>query len=337
MVPHVDGGYRTFVNQLVPHLESAGHQVERIWLPFSGDPNSMLAEIAGFRMMDLENVCDRVICCRPPAHAIKHSQKVIWFIHHERIFYDLWDSEYNPIPKTAYWEKFRQTLFDLDKRTLEEAHLVFANSRVVASRLHHFNGIHAEVLYPPIDNPVVVESLGYGSELLFICRIEHHKRQHLAIQAMAMTQTPVRLRIAGASQNLAYLASLHEEVQRNGLQDRVTVDGRWISEGEKHHLLAQALGVVYLPLDEDSYGYPTLEGASARRATVSAHDSGGVSEFIVDGQCGLLTEPTPSALAEAFDRLWLDRGLAERLGAAAQARVCTLGINWEHVVARLTA
>lgn len=336
-VPHIEGGYRMFVDQLAPELEKAGHKVEKIWLPFSGDPTTMFAEMIGFRMMNLENICDMVICCRPPAHVIQHSRKVIWFIHHERIFYDLWNSEYNDIPRTPYWHSFRKNLMQADKNALHEAYAVFSNSRVVADRLLNFNDVKAEILYPPLDCTKDFSSEVYGPELLFVCRIEHHKRQHLALEAMSLTRTPVRLRIAGKSQNHEYLTSLNAFVTKHGLQDRVTIDARWISEGEKRHLLSQALAVVYVPLDEDSYGYPTLEAAQSSRPIVSVTDAGGVGEFVEDERSGLLTAPDPAALAAAFDRLWNDRALARTLGTGARKRVDSLQISWDHVVARLTA
>lgn len=337
VVPHVDGGYRMFVTQLVPALERAGHSVEMVWLPFSGDPNTMFAEMVGFRMMNLDQIFDLVICCRPPAHIVKHRRKVVWFIHHERIFYDLWDSRYNPLPKSAYWNSFRAQLMRADTNCLGEAHRVLSNSQVVADRLKAFNDVEAEVLYPPLAIDAAFESHAYGSELAFICRIEDHKRQHLAVKAMSLTKTPVRLRIAGKSMNPAYVASLNALLEQHGLQDRVTIDHRWISEGEKRHLLSTALGVVYIPIDEDSYGYPTLEAASAERPVITVQDAGGVGEFVNDGVSGLVTEPAPEALAAAFDRLWSDRKLATKLGKGARRRMDTLSISWDHVVERLTA
>ena len=101
--------------------------------------------------------------------------------------------------------------------------------------------------------------------------------------------------------------------------------------------MATALACAYVPFDEDSYGYPTIEAAHARRCTITVADSGGVPEFVTDGVTGLLTEPEPVALAEAFDRLWSDRGLAERLGGGAEARLAALGINWDSVIQKLLA
>ena len=337
IVPHIKGGYRDFVEQLAPKLEKAGHKVEKIWLPFSGDPETMFAEMIGFRMMRLENICDMVICCRSPAHVIKHPRKVIWFIHHERIFYDMWDSEYNKIPKTPYWHSFRNNLMNADTNALQEASSVFCNSKVVADRMLKFNGIKAEVLYPPLGDTKNFTSEIYGPELLFVCRIEHHKRQHLALEAMLQTQTPVRLRIAGESQHYEYGSFLNSFVTKHRLQDRVTIDARWISEGEKRHLLSQALAIVYVPFDEDSYGYPTLEAAQACRPIISVTDAGGVGEVIEDGRSGLLPASNATALAAAFDCLWNDRVLAKTLGMGARKRVDTLKIDWNNVVARLTA
>lgn len=336
-VPHVDGGYRMFVNQLAPELESRGHLVEKVWLPFSSNPDTMFEEMAGFRMMDLNSIFDMIICCRPPAHVIQHRRKVVWFIHHERMFYDLWETEYNQLPKSPYWNSFRDQLMRADTKTLKEAHALFSNSKVVADRLKTFNGLDAEVLYPPLADANQFGSGKYGDELLFVCRVEGHKRQHLAIEAMVHTTTPVRLRIAGLSQSVHYPKSLQEMIERHSLQDKVTLDSRWISEDEKRSLLSNALASIYVPLDEDSYGYPTLEAAASARATVTTTDAGGVVEFVQDGSSGIVAKPEPEALANAFDRLWVDRTLAERLGKGAKRRMNSLQIQWDHVVARLTA
>lgn len=322
---------------LAPRLEEAGHKVENVWLPFSSDPATMLTEMAAFRLANYESSFDMVICTRPPAHIIRHSRKVLWFIHHERIFYDLWDSEYNQLPRTDRNIALRDAIRTADMVGIAEAKTIFANSRIVAERLRTFNQVKAEILYPPIADDFRPVSAIYGDELLFNCRLADHKRQHLAIEAMGRTKTPVRLRVVGRAHSSDYLGRLRTEIKTLQLDDRITLDDRWISEGEKRHLLTQALASVYIPFDEDSYGYPTLEAAHARRATISTTDAGGVQEFIRDGKNGLLCEPTPDALAAAFDRLWGDRAFAQRLGEAAEATVASMKINWRRVVERLTA
>jgi len=77
----------------------------------------------------------------------------------------------------------------------------------------------------------------------------------------------------------------------------------------------------------------TLEAFLARKPVVTARDSGGPLEFVIDGVNGLVCEPSPEALADAISRLDGDRGLAASLGDAGcdRARLVT----WDGVVERL--
>jgi glycosyltransferase involved in cell wall biosynthesis len=262
---------------------------------------------------------------------------VCWFIHHVRVFYDLWDTRYRPVPDNAHFRGLRGILIEADTAALKEAQHLFSNSQVVTDRLDRYNGLKAEVLYPPIFQPERFRSGDYGEEIVSVCRLEHHKRQHLLIEALSATRTEVRLRLCGASAGQDYVASLYDTARRLGVEDRVIIDPRWIDEEEKITALETALASAYAPLDEDSYGYPTLEAAHARRCTITVSDSGGVQEFVQDGVNGFVVAPEPEALAHVFDRLHSDRTLAAQLGAAAHDRVTELGIDWETVVSRLLA
>ncbi|WP_245439575.1 glycosyltransferase family 4 protein [Microvirga aerophila] len=336
-IPLVQGGGRFIVDWLAPKLVEAGHEVETVWIPQVDDPATLFQQMLAFRLMDLNDSFDRVITFRPPAHVVRHHTKIVWFIHHIRQFYDLWETDYNPLPRTAYWEAYRANLKTADTKALDEAHKIFTNSAIVQKRLKTFNGVDAEVLYPPVLAPERFFAEAWGGEIAFICRVEHHKRQHLAIEAMKLTRTPVRLRIAGRSASAEYADYLRKLIALRELEDRVTLDLRWISEGEKTSLLSTALAAIYVPLDEDSYGYPTIEAALARKTTVTVSDSGGVPEFIIDGVSGIVADPDPAALADAFDRVWTDRKLARDLGQNAYQRLAELRIHWEHVIERLTS
>src|SRR5688572_11257455 len=93
-VPFIHGGARFIVEWLETKLCEHGHQVERFYLPFVDAPQQLLEQIAGFRLIDLSERCDRLITFRPPSYVIQHPNKVVWFIHHIRVFYDLWTSPY---------------------------------------------------------------------------------------------------------------------------------------------------------------------------------------------------------------------------------------------------
>lgn len=335
--PLVPGGARFIVDWLEQKLLERGHKVEVVYIPSSDENELILPQMNAFRLMRLEDSFDRVITFRPPAHVVRHSRKVVWFIHHLRLFYDLWDTPYRPFPDNLPNRGLRNTIMRADTAALREAYRVFTNSQVVAERLQRFNGVTGEVLYPPVLNPTLFRSEEHGDEIVSVCRFVHHKRQHLLIEAMRYTRTPVRLRLCGQGMGPAYAGSLRAMVAEHGLEGKVHIDERWISEEEKADVLATALASAYAPYDEDSYGYPTIEAAHAERCTVTVTDSGGVSEFVTDGMTGLLAEPEPEALAKSFDRLYADRALARRLGVASRERVAALGIDWDTVIGKLLA
>lgn len=336
-VPLVNGGGRFIVEWLREKLEERGHRVEVVFVPSTENPDTVLQQMAAFRLMRLEDHFERVVTFRPPSHVVRHSRKVVWFIHHMRIFYDLWDTEYRGMPDRAPQRALRAAIIRADTAALRGAHRVFTNSRVVGERLQRFNGIASEVLYPPVLRPEMFAGGEHGDEVVCVCRVEHHKRQHLLVEAMRHTRTPVRLRLCGTGTNPDYVASLRRIAAEGGVEDRVAVEDRWITEEEKAARLEGALASAYVPLDEDSYGYPTIEAAHAQRCTVTLSDSGGVAEFVLDGVTGLVASPEPEAIAAAFDRLHADRALARRMGRNAAGRVAELGIDWDTVVEKLLA
>ena len=79
--------------------------------------------------------------------------------------------------------------------------------------------------------------------------------------------------------------------RRRGVGDRVELIARWISEEEKADLLSRCAGLMYIPFDEDSYGYPTLEAYHSGKPVLSCTDSGGTREIVEDGVTGLMTAP----------------------------------------------
>lgn len=334
-MPLIQGGGRFIVDWLREKLEERGHKASVIYIPSTEDPDTILQQMTAFRMIKLDEYFDTVVTFRPPSHVVRHPNKVIWFIHHIRVFYDLWDSPYRPVPDLAPWRALRASIVRADTTALREARRVFTNSHVVGSRLRQFNDVASEVLYPPVLNPELFRSGEYGDEIVCVSRIEPHKRQHLLIEAMRHVHSGVRLRLCGLSANPDYLGTITRLLSQDGLSERVTLEHRWISEAEKASRLEHALAAAYVPVDEDSYGYPTVEAAHASRCTVTLTDSGGTLEFIQDGINGRVVPPEPQAIAEAFDALYASRQDARRMGQAAHERINTLGISWDPVIAKL--
>lgn len=334
-VPFINGGARFIVEWLEQKLLEGGHQVERIYLPFSDYPADLLAQMAAYRSLKIDGA-DRVICFRPPAHLVRHPNKVLWFIHHFRAFYDLWNSEWAPI-HTRYNQSLRRAVFQADGIALREARAIFTNSRLVQQRLKDFNNMDSSVLYPPLLDPTVYQNAGYGDEIVYISRLVPHKRQRLLVEAMAHVQTAVKARICGEDLGGMYSEELSRLASTLGVSDRVSIENRWISEQDKRDLMARSLAVAYFPLDEDSYGYPSLEGAHSSKPLLTTSDSGGVLEFVVHEQNGLICQPSAEAIAASLDRLYRDRPLVEALGFEANQTVERLRINWANVMDHLLA
>jgi glycosyltransferase involved in cell wall biosynthesis len=336
MIPFVRGGSRNIVEWLAITLREAGHQVEIVYLPEIDNPETLFQQMMAFRWVDLESA-DRIICFRPQAHLIPHPHKILWFIHHVRAFYDLWDTQYRSFPDDEKHRGIRDALHSVDDQALLEAKAVFTNSQVVSTRLQRYNGVDSEILYPPIFQPERFHCSGQNDEILYVSRLEHHKRQHLLVEAMAYTKTPVRLRLLGSSGGAEYPKSIEEKIKATGLSGRVVLENRWITEEEKVEQFAKCLATAYLPVDEDSYGYPSLEASHSSKAILTTTDSGGVLELVQDGVNGFIADPTPASLALAMDKLYLDRANTEAMGVNAKQRLADLNISWKHVMERLLA
>jgi glycosyltransferase involved in cell wall biosynthesis len=95
--------------------------------------------------------------------------------------------------------------------------------------------------------------------------------------------------------------------------------------------------VVYFPLNEDSYGYPSLEAHAARKAVLTTTDAGGTCELIVNGHNGFITPPDPELIGSAMDKLYNDRQATQEMGRAGERRIEELRITWDNVAARLLA
>lgn len=335
--PFVRGGATLIVDWLAATLAEHGHDVETLRFPFSDDPSQILEESLAFRLIDLSQHGDRLITIRTPAHLLPHPRKVVWFIHHYRAAYDLWGTKYQSIPNTEEGAACRRAIISADNLGLGEARRVFSNSKVVKERLKTFNGIEAEVLYPPLlqpDNPFPPRYEGF---CLYLSRLAPHKRQALAIESLRYTRTPVKVVIAGPSEDgsLQYPMELRMLAAKYKVEDRVIFREQWIPETEKFELYSRCLAVLYFPHDEDSYGFPSLEAHAAHKAVITTSDAGGTRELITDGQNGWICPPDPELIASRMDQFFGDRELARTMGHEGSQRVLDMGIGWDNTVQRL--
>jgi glycosyltransferase involved in cell wall biosynthesis len=342
--PFVRGGAEAHAEGLRRALLQAGHEVDIAAIPFQWHPpERILDSMLACRLLDVREcsgvATDLLIGLKFPAYLMEHPRKVLWILHQHRAAYDLWGHPLGDLHRFPIGAQVREAIVEADRKLIPAARAVFANSRNVARRLHRYCGIESQPLYhpPPHAERFDCTPAGTAAEdfLFFPSRLNRSKRQELVVEALTLTRQPVVVCFSGVADEPAYAEELRALAESRGVERRALWLGN-LSEEEKLARYAQALAVVYPPVDED-YGYVSLEAMLSSKALITCTDSGGPLEFVEPGATGLVADPTAASLAEAMDRLWEARSEARCMGQAGRERYAGMGISWENVVASLLA
>jgi glycosyltransferase involved in cell wall biosynthesis len=335
--PFIDGGAEYLIHGLHRALSQVGHAVARISIPFRFGPlEQVWRSIQLWESEDLTLLngqeADRVICFQFPAYYLNHPSKALWLLHQYRVAYDLWDTPFGAqFRQDSGATLLRESIIEKDTINLARCSPRLTIAANVSARLERYNGIPSLPVYHP---PYMAERFYCTSPEAYVfvpSRLEETKRQELAIRAMKYVTTGLIAVICGEGGQRQKLEQLTEELQ---LRDRVKFLGK-VSEEEKLGLYAHCLCVFFGPFDED-YGYVTLEAMLAAKPVVTCLDSGGPLEFVVHEQTGLVVEPSPDAIAHAFDSLNANRQNAAAMGRHALAHYSDLRISWESILCKLT-
>jgi glycosyltransferase involved in cell wall biosynthesis len=332
----VHGGHTVIADETCAALRRAGFAAELLITPqnrfgrqFSAYLATWLTDVA--ETADGQPV-DQVISFRFPSYAVRHPRHVCWLNHRMREYYDLWERFTSGIGRRGRLkERVRRGAMHLVDRALLTRNVtrLIAQSRTIQQRLVRFGGISSEVLYPPApERPYRTDE--FGDYIFAVSRLHPLKRLDLLVDAAAkMRNTSVGVKIAGEGEDRPRLEEL---IARRGLEGRVVLLGR-ISDDELVEHYARCRAVFFAPWNED-YGFVTLEAFRSGKAVVTAPDSGGPAELVLDGTTGFVVDPTPERMAGCLDRLAADPGLAERLGLAALPVAARH--SWAHAVDVLT-
>jgi glycosyltransferase involved in cell wall biosynthesis len=337
-VPFVRGGAEILEEALVQRLEARGIEVVHIRFPFvSFDAASVrrcMAACAAFEMPPV----DRVVALKFPCWLIPHRAHVPWVFHQFRPVYDLWEAGllgFSAAHPGAM--ALKKLVTEADTQALGSCEQLWTFSPTTSERLLRFNGLQASLLYSPMPMETEYRVGPYGDYVVALGRVSAIKRQSLAIEALALTRRPVRLIVAGVSEPSEFGRALKTRIEELRLEERVRIVDSFISEEHKVSLLENALASIYVPVDEDNFGYVTAESYLAERPVVTFTDSGGVRWLVEDNETGLVTEPTAAALAGALDALFDDRALAARLGKCGRDRLGSLRLDWNTTLDTLLA
>lgn len=323
------------VSSLVRELRARGFVTELVQVPFNWHPREQIIKSClAWRLIDITESngrkVDLVIATKFPSYVVKHPKKVTWLIHQFRQVYDQFGTPLSDFTDSPQDREIREAIRRIDNSTLSESSSLYTISRNTAGRLAQFNNIKGEPLYHPPKLWGNFRCDEYGDFLFTVSRLDASKRLDLLIRAMVHTHGTFRCLIAGTGPEETSLRRLIEELD---LGSRVKLLG-YVDDKDVINLYANCFAVAFVPFDED-YGYVTLEAFASHKPIVTVPDSGGVLEFVFDGETGCIAECNPHALAFQIDELFANRRRCEELGKAGYEHV--RDINWDLVIEHLTS
>ncbi|MGY4726326.1 glycosyltransferase [Burkholderia pyrrocinia] len=364
-VPFALGGAeRLWTNLCGAINDTAGLQADIIKLPAREENFWQIVDsYREFYRLDLGHF-DQVITGKNPTWMIRHPNHIVYMLHPLRGVYDTYhlfhlpeevnspNSKINAIARACESGVATEELFEMvdDLRlveTLDESELALpgpflraviqrldanamkgvkrfaAISETVATRREYFHGAKdVGVVYPPSDLPVY--SKPSGKYLFTYSRLDEAKRIDLIVSAFRKLDTDFELRIAGVGGALERLKELA------GNDKRIKFLGR-LSEERLVEELSAAYAVPFVPYEED-YGLVAIEALRAGKPLITCTDSGGPTEFVVDGRNGFIADPTVESLCSAMERCISTPAYRALVEAA---KMSVADISWKHVVGNL--
>jgi glycosyltransferase involved in cell wall biosynthesis len=334
MVPFVHGGAEELCDHLVHNLRLVGAIAEAFRIPFTWDPaERLIDEMMIARCLRIRNV-DRVIALKFPAYLVPWHDKVLWLLHQYRQAYDLRDVGQSNIGNDARGEQIVAAIRAGDMLAFSEARQIFTISPTISQRLQHYNGVNSSVLRQPLNDPELFSGGEAEGYVLAPGRINSGKRQHLLVEALRYAPG-VHLVIAGPPDTPEDGERLRRLAAAAGVTDRLRLDLRFLARGDLSRLVNHASAVAYMPFDEDSFGYCTMEAFQAGKPVLTTVDSGGVLDIVRDGETGLVATADSEALGQALATLADHPKRARRLGRAGREALAAHKLSWPATIGKL--
>jgi glycosyltransferase involved in cell wall biosynthesis len=184
-----------------------------------------------------------------------------------------------------------------------------------------FAGARAHVLLNPVGIPIGARRerpprVDGRLRLVVVGTVDRHKRQDLAVAALARCAPNAELAIVGHESDPAYAAEVRALAHQAGVAERVHF------LGQSDDVPAQLLAADALLLPAGEVTPLVIMEAMALGTPVIAARMGSIPDVVVDGESGLLVEPgDPAAFGAAVGRLRSEPGLGEALAAGGRRRV----------------
>lgn len=223
---------------------------------------------------------------------------IAWMGDH--IFEGHWLEQYRNMTTVTVSESTRKDLIGLG----------FNDVRIVP------NGLNAQV------SSMVPEKTSEPS-LVFVGRLKKAKKPQDAVEAFTMLKEKhphLKLTVIGDGYMLDAFRKANTGVEFLGYVDRAIRDD----------VVARSWAII-VPGVREGWGQVVTD-ANALGTPAVGYDVPGLRDSIKDGYNGMLTDPSPSALAEGLDRLLSDQPLRMRMSA--DALKWAEGFSWDRSAAK---
>ena len=331
------GGGEKMANDLVYNLKKYGHRARRYDIMFSGTRLNHFnrGQLSSY-MTRLDDV-DLVIPLVPVNCSVNHPNVVPWLLGQGKGIYEFFNDEQHGFGNYGGEGKvIRDLTIAAESASLQKLPRVYTISPRVKELLKKYNNVDSEVLVLPIEKDGDFFCKEYGDFVFYHSRFLSQKRQHLAVEAMRYTKTPVKLVVAGADNHTDYVNRIRNFIDTHDLKDKVQLLVGYFTHEQKINWLSTCLGGFYLGEDEDYWAITTTEVMLSKKPVIAPTDTGATKYVVKDGVTGFQPEGTPQAVAEAIDKLYLDKKAAKRMGEEGYELINKISPSLETVVRTLT-
>ena len=308
--PFIQGGAKKQFQILYTILKEKYPNTDLYFIPSNYELKEIFKQIIAIRQLSIH--CDLIITSRPLSYAIKHPNKILWFMHHIPYFYEFSNTKLNPYLKYLDFDNIKKEFIRLDTFLITESKKIFAVSNFVKNKLKNYNKIESQILYPALKDTDKFYHQSYQDYFFLPSYITYTKRQHLIIESLLYTQNPVKLILAGQIDKKYLKKYIKPLLKYSKIKQNLKIIDKFI-EPEKYSYYANCLGVIFTPINE-AFGYVTIESFLSRKPVITTIDSGGPQELVINNYNGIVTTPNPKEIATILDTLYENRKLTENLG-----------------------
>jgi glycosyltransferase involved in cell wall biosynthesis len=261
---------------------------------------------------------------------LRHPNVLAYFLSHDRSAYDLFahtTKNLNSFGKVASAARsFSRRLVDMSvvARIRSGKIPLIAISRNVSRRLEKYWNVRpSRIIYPGGYDPEFYHAS--GDYVLYFGRLDWNLKRIGLVYGTARMLPQIPFVVAGGPLHWGVDPQILHPPRNVRLQP---INGL-CPMNRKVGIYAHASCVLYPTLDED-FGIVPVEAMSAGKPCIVCTDGGGVTETVIHGRTGLITPPTPQALAIAVRELH-DHGESMKEACQERARL----FSWERCLCEL--